>query len=82
MYKSYNGFTFWLIPLTLLRALNGEDIPMRPVYNYQDYFVVITIALFAFLLPGKFFGQEPTTQDCLGAIPVCDFEYEDENDFC
>ncbi len=31
------------------------------------------------LIPLTFLGQTPTTQDCLGAIPVCDYIYHEDS---
>lgn len=46
----------------------------------QSFLQTFTLSLiFLFLSQGKIFSQTPTTQDCLGAIPVCDYVYEEDS---
>ncbi len=44
--------------------------------NKLNRFVLWCISLFT---PVMFYGQTPTTQDCLGAIPVCDYIYHEDS---
>jgi hypothetical protein len=40
-------------------------------------FLVLVVSIV--ILSGHLFAQTPTTQDCLGAIPVCDYIYQEDS---
>ncbi len=45
---------------------------MKPIFNTYSIFLILM------MLSRIIYAQTPTTQDCLGAIPVCDFIYVED----
>lgn len=58
-----------------------STIVMKDFYNFKSLkSESIFIALLLVMITNLVLAQDPpTTQDCLGAIPVCDYIYEEEN---
>lgn len=52
---------------------------MKKSYSILKIFFQSFILIIVFGLPIAILAQEPTTQDCRGAIPVCDFVYQEAN---
>ena len=44
----------------------------------RQLYTTLAIFLSTTFIAGKLFAQVPTTQDCMGAIPVCDYIYVEE----